>query len=110
MARILGITRKHNAMYELYGIDTDHICRNCCNFEKHRVGNKTVSKCKLYGVTGSSASDWNGRKTACSRFNDSTEVVPVIEQLKHTKCIDNRQCRGQIEIIQKEEIKNDMDK
>lgn len=60
--------KKHDAMYAAYGYDSNHLCRDCCNFTIVGAGARRVSKCRAYGVTASSATDWNGYRAACGLF------------------------------------------
>lgn len=58
-------------MYGLYGVDSQHTCKTCCNLT-HANG---FYKCKRYGVSASQASDWNSRGTACGKWNKPKEDV-----------------------------------
>lgn len=93
--------RKHEAMYQVYGKDNIHICKECCNFRMHEMRSKRVSKCDAYGVTCSEATDWNGRKTACGLFNTPFDdnQYPLIKVLKHSSKPNEMQCEGQLSII-----------
>lgn len=94
---------KHDLMYELYGTDTAHICKDCCNF-CHCIARsgRRWSKCAVYGVSWCNSTDWNGKKAACGRFdiplkgNERT----VIELKRHSKKEKEQiQCEGQISLI-----------
>lgn len=90
--------KKIEAMHREYGENEGAICRNCCNFDMYKFGNRRVSKCAAYGVTNSTASDWNGRYEACGMYNmsiDKTEYIPLI---KKSKKLAAESCDGQIEI------------
>lgn len=89
--------RKHEAMYAAYGELPQYKCRNCRHFIILQAGARRVSKCLAYGVTGSAASDWNGRKNACGFYNFPGECLPIMEQLKRDK---QYQCDGQLEIAE----------
>lgn len=93
--------KKIEAMHREYGENEGAICRNCCNFDMYNVGNRCVSKCAAYGVTNSTASDWNGLNTACGLYNTpfdkgkSTPLTLVSRKADGVKA-DDIQCEGQI--------------
>ena len=77
MARLTKI----DAMHYRFGEDTEHRCKDCSNFTRYRYHDYMYSKCAVYGDSRSSATDWNGRNTACGKFNMPYKGVPVKENL-----------------------------
>lgn len=93
--------KKHDVMYAAYGYNGKHLCRECCNFIMVSAGARMVSKCRAYGITSSSATDWNGRKTACGMFGkDILRDIDgnMIKLSKHRKNVTDISCEGQIEL------------
>ncbi len=54
-------------MHLRYGRDADHKCADCHHLRRLRYAN-TYLKCEVYGITGSEASDWRAKWTACGKF------------------------------------------
>lgn len=54
-------------MRRYYG-ESNHLCGECCNLMTFRAGKRTVRKCKAYGATCSSKSDWAKKWGACGLF------------------------------------------
>lgn len=71
--------RKISAMYQWSGgTDYRHTCyecRNCIKVDKKR----SIYKCRSYGITGSSATDWRASYIACKAFNQDPPEVPIFE-------------------------------
>ena len=67
---------KIGRMHRAYGMDKSHVCKDCCNFVRGRYHNRTLKKCKAYGLTHSEASDWANSWTACGLFNKPFEDIP----------------------------------
>ena len=91
--------KKHEAMYAVYGKSTEHICRDCPNFIIMQAGARRVSKCKAYGITASTASDWNGRKFACGLYGiafENTGHSCLRDTLPNVTMQDR--CEGQIKM------------
>lgn len=78
--------RKIEAMYREYGKDHAHRCADCPNLCVY-TANKTWYKCAVYGVSGSAASDWAKKWTACGMYGHpaSKGDTPLFERLKHAK-------------------------
>lgn len=96
---IMMIKRKHEAMYAAYGKSPKHLCRDCLNFIMVQAGARRVSKCKAYGITASSASDWSGRECACGLYGIAFEDIgrPCLRDTLHRVSLQD-QCDGQMEI------------
>lgn len=95
--------RKHDLMYKLYGMDGGHLCKECCNFLFIQPTQRRHSKCEVYGVSCCESTDWNGKKTACGRFNIplAEGEWTVVEERKHrSRKQPELQCEGQISIFE----------
>lgn len=78
--------RKLAAMHAEYGKRPGHTCRECCNCVRGEYHGEAYVKCRLYGFTYGTATDWSGRYAACGRFNRSFDTEndnPLIEELTH---------------------------
>ncbi|MCD8286180.1 MAG: hypothetical protein LUD50_03010 [Clostridia bacterium] len=83
-------------MQRLSGGTTDgHTCSECCNFLTITPTDRTVFKCKLYGVTRSQASDWAKSWRACAWFNQERPERNLMMVHAHEKK-PVPQCEGQI--------------
>lgn len=74
---------KIELMYQQFGKDEKHKCRDCSNLVYHRY-NRAFYKCKIYGETHSEASDWRLKYVACGMFNKEYTGNPVINIIKHS--------------------------
>lgn len=91
--RKIGRMRKH------FG-ESDGRCKNCSHFKTYQVGNKTVFKCEVYGVTHSTASDWRKSYPACGMFNkewNGIEMMRIFNATKEQK--EDVQIDGQISLF-----------
>lgn len=70
--------RKIDLMHKFFGICEGHTCGECSNLTK---GDFNHTKCKVYGVTHSAASDWTKRYLACGMFNKEYKGRPNIERV-----------------------------
>lgn len=73
--------RKIALMHRLFGVCEGRTCRECSNFVKGKYHDRTLCKCKVYGMTQSEASDWTGRWQACGAFNRTINRGPVIREV-----------------------------
>ena len=79
--------RKINLMYWLFGkCGGVHTCKECSNFEQGRYHDKTLRKCKVYGLTHSEASDWAQRYEACGMFNKEWRGNDIIALVRRGGC------------------------
>ena len=95
-------TRKIQLMHQMFGRKNDERCKDCTNFGRALVGDKKlVRKCKIYGVTGSEASDWCAFYPACGLFNQDYAGRKIIDFVKPERAqnIDNEPLEGQIDIL-----------
>ena len=61
--------RKIDLMHKVFGRCPGRRCKDCSNLVKVRVSDMALTKCKVYGLTHSQASDWVQRYEACGMFN-----------------------------------------
>ena len=73
--------RKIALMHRLFGVCEGHACRECSNLVKGRYHDRILTKCKVYGMTHSEASDWAGRWQACGAFNQAINRGPIIRDV-----------------------------
>ena len=52
----------------IYGVNSDKKCGNCINCVKISVNNKHYYKCKIMGISNSTATDIRLKDYACSEF------------------------------------------
>ncbi|MGN1369958.1 MAG: hypothetical protein ACI4WX_13895 [Aristaeellaceae bacterium] len=69
-------------MHAIFGQDTCHTCGDCCNLIHLTPTSRPVTKCALYGVTASAATDWRAYYMACGRHNKpiTPDESTVLEQ------------------------------
>lgn len=70
--------KKIALMRQEFGLCDGHTCGECSNLIRQSVGNRAVFKCKVYGNTASTASDWAKWYLACGLFNKSWNGKPLI--------------------------------
>ena len=75
--------KKINDMHFRFG-KSDGRCKECSNFSRYRYRDHKYSKCRVYGITLSAATDWNGRYEACGLFNKDYKGKPIID-LRHPR-------------------------
>ena len=84
-------------MHTFFGeCETEHKCKDCTNFERHRANGKLVRKCKVYGLSHSEATDWNANFTACGCFNTDTQFFNLYKT--HTTSTLRVELPGQLEL------------
>ena len=75
--------RKIDLMYWFFGKACGvHICKDCSNFVQGQYHNKTLRKCKVYGLTHSQATDWVQRYEACGMFNKEWNGNNVVDYVR----------------------------
>ena len=91
--------RKIDLMHRTFGKCDGHTCGECSNLVEHRY-DKRYFKCKAYGTSNSSASDWAKRWLACGLFNKSWGDKPIMRLVVPTRKdkeeIQNTPLEGQI--------------
>ena len=93
--------RKIALMHRLFVVCEGHACRECSNLVKGRYHDRIITKCKVYGMTHSEASDWAGRWQACGMFNKTWDKQPVMREVvpeRKQKEADNAPLEGQISL------------
>lgn len=90
--------RKISEMYEWSGgTDYRHTCYECSNCIRQAVGKRTVYKCKAYGITENSVTDWNEANIACKHYGKPVSKPPVFFRGK--KIPKKDQVEGQMNIM-----------
>lgn len=79
--------RKIDAMHREYGQDAAHRCADCPNLCIYATSSYTRHKCKAYGDSCSSATDWAKRWTACGLYGKPlpADHVPLMKRLPRAK-------------------------
>lgn len=73
--------RKISKMYEWSGgTDYRHLCVECPNCIREMVGKRARYKCRAYGVTEGSETDWNAADIACKHYGKPAPDTPVFFQ------------------------------
>lgn len=93
--------RKIALMYKFFGKCYGHTCGECSNLVKGRYHNRILTKCKVYGLTHSEATDWAQRWEACGTFNRTWNKQPVMREVRperKQKEVDNTPLEGQISL------------
>lgn len=72
--------RKISKMYQWSGgTDYRNVCKWCCNLVKAKRNQRTVHKCRIYGITDTPETDWQPQHIACKAFNMDYRGLPVIQ-------------------------------
>lgn len=74
--------RKIDLMHREFGFSPGNKCRTCHNFCRGRYHDYAYSKCAVYGITRSEASDWSGRYDACGMYNKAWGGNPIMRLVK----------------------------
>ena len=80
--------RKIELMHRKFGKCDGHACRECNNLVKGVYHDRKLTKCKVYGMTHSQASDWAGRYQACGMFNKPWDKQPIIRLVSREKDVE----------------------
>lgn len=87
-------------MHYLYGASLgSKTCAECTNLECHRY-DRNYYKCKVYGISRSTATDWRKSWTACGMLNKTVQNQRPVKDWWRSytrKEIPNVQIEGQIE-------------
>lgn len=73
------ILKKIEEMHLRFGKE-DGKCGDCSNFRRYRYHGKGYSKCRIYGVSLSAATDWSGRNQACGMLNKDYNGTPIYKR------------------------------
>ena len=74
--------KKIDAMHARFGVIPDKKCEDCSNLISGRYRTRYLSKCTVYGVTNSEATDWKKRNMACGLFHkewQGSEMMRVFQ-------------------------------
>ena len=88
--------RKIDLMHKLFGEIPDRKCKDCSNLIKDSWD---YYKCRCYGNTASSASDWRLKYTACGLFNKEYNGNPVIKMVERGRRKEDVQIEGQVSLF-----------
>lgn len=94
------IERKIQAMHKRFGTCGVMRCKDCDHLIKGKYHDRGYSKCELYGVTRSEATDWRQAYQACGMYNmpiDMDRWVPILDQIKHSQKTPEPPLPGQID-------------
>lgn len=78
--------RKIDLMHQMFGKVERFKCKDCSNLVCGRYHDKTLRKCKVYGLTHSEASDWALKYIACGMFNKEYSGQPIIRLVRRNSC------------------------
>lgn len=67
---------KADYMYRQFGKCDGHKCRECRHFRGYEYA-KVYYKCKVFGDSSSSATDWGATLDACGLFNKETQLTGI---------------------------------
>ena len=85
-------------MYMKFGKAPEGECKGCHYFARRECGNRTVSKCLVYGSTSSAASDWSGKWEGCGLYPGGPwDGVNVMHQIVSDP--EDEQLEGQTNIF-----------
>lgn len=91
-------TRKIDLMYEMFGRGEGY-CKDCKHFDTYQHHDYQYSKCKIYGVTSSEATDWKQKYEACGLFNKDYEGDVEIVKLVSGNRSKEEQVQGQMSLF-----------
>ncbi len=74
--------RKIDLMHREFGVSPGHKCKTCQQFWRGRYHDYMYSKCKVYGMTNSEASDWSSRNIACGMYNHAYNGGDIIRLVR----------------------------
>ena len=75
-------TRKIELMHQRYGKQPGMRCGDCCHLYQSRYKGKEYTKCDVYGLSHSEATDWAKRYAACGLCNKATREQDVVLLVK----------------------------
>ena len=94
MADVNG--RKWEKMQKKFGTSAAGTCNGCSHFIRYTHRGHTYSKCKIYGISASEATDWKGSAQACGLYpgkpyNGGAIVREIERSRKKQENIDGQQ-------------------
>ena len=78
----MATIRKIDLMHREFGFSPGNRCKTCQHFCRGRYHDYMYSKCKVYGITNSEASDWSGRYDACGMYNKEYSGGDIIRLVR----------------------------
>lgn len=76
------VIRKIDLMHREFGSSPGNKCKTCDHFLHGRYRSRYLSKCEVYGLTHSEASDWSGRHDACGMYNKEYNGNAIIRLVR----------------------------
>lgn len=70
---------KAQIMYDLFGKDEGHLCRDCCHRKVYEYS-KTYAKCEVFSTSHSQQTDWGSLQYACGLFNKPTDKRDIFKE------------------------------
>lgn len=96
-------------MHLYYGVDSEmHFCGTCCNIVEICRGGKKFRKCKAYGITCSTKSDFAKKWNACGLYGKNVPYQIISDDAKRffSRCgivketdSEDKQVNGQVGIF-----------
>lgn len=74
--------RKIDLMHREFGFSPGNKCKTCDHFLHGQYRSRMLSKCEVYGLTHSEASDWSGRHDACGMYNKEYQGNNIIRLVR----------------------------
>lgn len=74
--------RKIDLMHREFGFSPGNKCKTCDHFLHGQHRSRSLSKCEVYGLTHSEASDWSGRYDACGMYNKEYQGNDIIRLVR----------------------------
>lgn len=91
--------KKIDLMHKLFGEVPDRKCKDCQHLVSY-TANRKWYKCECYGKSGSEASDWRLKYTACGLIDKSeVDMNPVISIWRLYNRPENQQIEGQVNLF-----------
>lgn len=91
--------RKIGRMQTEFGTNAKHDCGSCDNCIIIEGHDRNYTKCVIYGVTQSSATDWVQKWTACGMYNKSWTGPKMMNVFNSRRSKSDVQCDGQMKLF-----------
>ena len=95
--------RKWNRMQEKFGQSAAGVCRDCEHFVRYVHHCRTYSKCKVYGISASEATDWKGGAKACGLYPGKPYNGGAIVRERERKKKPPENIPGQLDLFERRE-------
>lgn len=76
--------RKIDLMHQLFG-PGEGTCANCSNCRSEFYHDRTFTKCAVYGLTHSTATDWKKSNIACGMKNRVWDGIWIVKTVTHDR-------------------------